>query len=271
MDVPLSESRIEPVKLEPGSRFTFACHKGLPCFTRCCYGIDIILTPYDILRMKQRLGLSADDFLVAYTTLEILEKTQLPVPRLRMQEDGGCPFVTPKGCSIYEDRPATCRYYPLGMAVLKKQDLPEKENFYFMIREAHCLGWGESKRWTVAEWRADQGVDLYDEVNRGWMDFVIRKRSLGPQAQLSEKALRLFFMVSTNVERFRRFVFESRFLSLYEVPPSRVEQLRTDDVALLRFGMEWLESVFFGVPHVRLRPGVQGARQGSTDAGKSER
>jgi Fe-S-cluster containining protein len=38
--------------------------------------------------------------------------------KLSMGRDEGhrCPFVTDKGCSIYEDRPEACRLYPVGWA-----------------------------------------------------------------------------------------------------------------------------------------------------------
>jgi hypothetical protein len=49
--------------LSPEDSFRFACHDGLDCFTRCCRDITIFLTPYDILRLKNDLGLSSQEFL----------------------------------------------------------------------------------------------------------------------------------------------------------------------------------------------------------------
>ena len=37
--------------------FRFSCHKDVPCFTKCCAKLRLILTPYDILRMKNRLAI----------------------------------------------------------------------------------------------------------------------------------------------------------------------------------------------------------------------
>ncbi|MBU1614555.1 YkgJ family cysteine cluster protein, partial [bacterium] len=74
-----NKSKIEPIKLTSKSRFKFLCHKGIECFTKCCSGIDIVLTPFGIIRMKNRLNLSCDEFLLRYTTVEILGKTMLPV------------------------------------------------------------------------------------------------------------------------------------------------------------------------------------------------
>jgi len=49
--------------LKPEDNFRFACHDGLECFTRCCRDTTIFLTPYDILRLKNALGISSETFL----------------------------------------------------------------------------------------------------------------------------------------------------------------------------------------------------------------
>ena len=63
MDGPERSANIEPVRLNQDSKFTFLCHKEVKCFTKCCRGINIVLTPYDIIRLKNRLQLSSDEFL----------------------------------------------------------------------------------------------------------------------------------------------------------------------------------------------------------------
>jgi hypothetical protein len=54
---------VDPVRLTKESKFRFSCHPGVPCFTNCCRNMNIILTPYDIIRLKNRLGLTSDMFL----------------------------------------------------------------------------------------------------------------------------------------------------------------------------------------------------------------
>ena len=109
-----NNARIEPVRLSPDSRFKFKCHKDVDCFTKCCRGINIVLTPYDIIRLKNRLSLSSEEFLAIYTEPQMLEKTDIPVVTLKLLDDEqkSCPFVRDDGCLVYEDRPSTCRYYP---------------------------------------------------------------------------------------------------------------------------------------------------------------
>jgi Fe-S-cluster containining protein len=254
-----SQDGIEPRKYTPDSRFRFSCHKGMKCYTHCCSDLNIILTPYDIIRMKNRLGLTCDQFLAIYTKPEMLARTKLPMVTLKMLDDEkkSCPFITPEGCIIYADRPVTCRYYPLGSAAFREQEIqPTGEDFYFMVRESHCLGFDADKEWTVSEWRKDQGVELYDEVNRGWMEFMMRKKSFAFQAELSEESRAMFFMVSSNTDKLKRFIFDSSFLEKYDVGKDVLEAIKTDEVALLKFGFDWLQSALFGADKVKLKEKV---------------
>ncbi|MGE0084482.1 MAG: YkgJ family cysteine cluster protein [Desulfococcaceae bacterium] len=246
---------ISPVKLGINSEFTFKCHKGVKCFTKCCRGINIILTPYDIIRLKKRLDLSSEEFLAIYTKPEIMEKTDLPVVTLKLLDDDqkSCPFVRDDGCIIYTDRPTTCRYYPLGVASLMHREGADDGGFYFFVNEPHCLGFEEKEDWTVREWRVDQGVDIHDEINAGWTDLVVRKRSFPMNIKLTDKSKQLFFMVSYNIDQFRRFVFESSFLQRYPTEPEIAEKIKNDDVELLKFGMKWLKDVFFSYENFEAR------------------
>lgn len=243
-------SAVAPVRLEKDSAFCFNCHPGVPCFTDCCRNMNIILTPYDIVRLKTRLGLDSDAFLHLYATPEMLGITMLPVARLKMLEDQGgrCPFVTSDGCQVYSDRPVCCRYYPIGLASLRQQEKNsgEEEEFFFMVKEDHCKGFEEPTEWTVESWRGDQEADLYDKMNREWMELLLRKKSFGEETELPEKARQLFYMVSTNMENFKSYVFESRFLETYQVENKTLKKILEDDVALMQFGFEYLKHAVFG-------------------------
>lgn len=234
-------------QLTRDSKFKFRCHKEISCFTKCCSGIKIVLTPYDILRMKKRLDMTSGDFLLKYTVPETLEPSGLPVATLKMQENEnkGCPFVTPEGCTIYSDRPATCRYYPIGFAMVKEEKVDKKDEFFFFVKEDHCRGFEEDKEWTVQSWREDQEPDLYDRMNKDWTEILMKKQTMGP-VETPDKSLQLFFMVSYDLDQFRRFVFESSFLEKYEIPEKFIEKMRNNDEELQRFGLRWLKSTLFG-------------------------
>ena len=108
-----------------------------------------------------------------------------------------------------------------------------------------CLGFEENKTWTIEEWRIDQGVDIYDRINAGWTDLIVKKRSFPQNITLTEKSKKMFFMASYNSEKFRQFVFESSFLTLYSIDEKTLDNIKTDDVALIEFGFRWLGSVLF--------------------------
>jgi uncharacterized protein len=238
-------SNILPQKLTLSSKIQFRCHPGVSCFTECCGGIKIVLTPYDILILTRRLGIPAHEFLHLHTQPTYLEQTDMPGVMIKMrEEDNKCPFVTPEGCTVYSDRPSACRYYPVGMADFHEASTKDEkgeevsgidDKFYFVVKEDYCKGHYEEKVWTVAEWRADQGVDVRDDMNREWLRLIMRRKSHGKQASLSEQAKRMFFMASTDLGTFRRFIFESSFLSTYDIDPALLDKIKEDDVELMHF------------------------------------
>jgi Fe-S-cluster containining protein len=238
-------SAVDHVKLSLKSKFRFKCHKGISCFTKCCSNIDIMLTPYDIVALKKRLGVTSEEFLEKYTYTQPDGKANFPIPYLRMRDDKekSCPFVSAEGCTIYEDRPANCRYYPVGQGTLKKS-VDEKvvdEEFFFFVKEDHCKGFEESDEWSVASWREDQGVDRYDELNREWKSILLMRNV--PELELDGKKLAMFYMANYDVDRFRRFIFQSKFLDHFEVDEASREKMRTDDVELMLFGFKFLKYI----------------------------
>lgn len=240
------KSVVVPELLSAKSRFRFKCYPGIPCFTKCCSGIKIYLTPYDIFRLKTRLGLDYKNFLVQYTEPAVIEKSELPVVSIRLNTDEArsCPFLTPEGCSVYTDRPLTCRYYPLGMGTMKKDDSKTGENFFIKIKEDHCLGHNEPTEWTIDEWRADQESDLYDEMNSDWMAVVLKAKTLGP-VQFSQKSLDLFFIVSTNLDLFKEFVLSGKFIEAYGLDREYIDTLLNNELEFLKFSLKWLRFVMF--------------------------
>ena len=261
---PDADNPVIPVRLKGADSVRFRCHHGVSCWNHCCHGADITLTPGDVPRISARLGMDTSEFLQTFTVPAMWDKANLPVAKLKMGDEDGkgpCPFVAAEGCTIYSDRPATCRYYPLGLVSLKLKGDEEKEAFQFLVREAHCRGHDEDKDQTVDEFRVDQGLDEYENVNQGWIDILMKSASWatvgGPfQQEIPAQVKQMFFMVSTDVSKFRKFVFETRFLDTYEIDPEAVEILKTDDSALLLLGFDWLKSVMFREPTVAMKEKV---------------
>lgn len=251
----------EAPRLGKSSRFRFRCHPGVDCFNRCCADVNIVLTPYDALRLRKALGLGSAELMTRYTIQPFTKEQRLPVLLLKMRDDEGktCPFVGPKGCEVYEDRPWSCRMYPVGKASSGTSSRVGEE-FFFVLSEDHCHGHREQQEWSIAEWLEDQGVAAFDAFGDRYRDLVLHERLLTGE-QLGPAKMDMYFMACYDLDRFRRFVFESRFLQRFEVDSSAVEKIRTDDEALLNFGVDWLRFSLCGEPTMRVRPEVLEARK----------
>jgi Fe-S-cluster containining protein len=241
-------SPVQPVQLGPDDPFQFRCRKGIACFNKCCQNIDIMLTPYDVLRLKRRFDLSAREWIDRDTVDFQMDGHGMPGLKLRTKEGSReCIYLTPEGCSVYEDRPSACRYYALGLLSMRRKDAPAEEDSYFVVKEDHCLGHQEPQVQTVREYRQAQGLEPYDEANREWRRIVLKKRSGGPAiGRPSQKSLELFFLASYDVDGFRAFVASTGFQELFEVDPELLRTIATDDEALLAFAMRFLRQTLFG-------------------------
>ncbi|MCX8036472.1 MAG: YkgJ family cysteine cluster protein [Candidatus Sumerlaeia bacterium] len=249
-------------------RFHFQCHRNLSCFNHCCHDVNIFLTPYDIVRMKRGLGITSGEFLDRYCIIPFSKTMRYPVVLLRMREEAqlACPFLEePDGCSIYENRPWSCRTYPLGRAAPPKKAGTEAPAFYFLIREDFCCGLGESREWRVAEWLDDQGVTEYEAQGRSFQELVQDER-LGTGKSLTPEQMDMLFMVLYDLDKFRRFVFETRFLRKFEVAEDRVEAIRADDVELMKFGFDWLRFALWQEPTLEVRAEVAAVIKAAMEA-----
>lgn len=245
---PMPFTPVQPVQLGLDDSFQFRCHKGIACFNKCCENIDIMLAPYDLLRLKQRFGLTSRAFLDEYTRDFQMDAQGMPGLKLKTREGStACTLLTPEGCSVYADRPSACRYYALGLLALRKADSPQQEDSYFVVKEEHCLGHFEPKVRSVRDYRGEQGIDEYDEMNREWREIVLKKRSGGTAVgKPSARSLELFFLASYDLEGFREFVASPAFQDLFVLEPELNQSLMQDDVALLRFAFRFLKQVLFG-------------------------
>ena len=216
-------------------RIRFHCHAGLACFTTCCRDVNIFLSPYDILRIKKRLGISSTEFLQQHTVSLIPEASGFPVILLKMRENRNraCPFVVPVGCSIYEDRPWACRMFPL--------DLGDRPGSYrFIADPSLCLGTREEKGLTVQSYLEEQDMAPYDEGER-LLGRIASDGRFSKAAIRDPKLQEMCRMALYDLDMFRRFVLESRFLQIFEVDKERAQRIATDDLDLLKLAHQWLE------------------------------
>ncbi|NEV61538.1 YkgJ family cysteine cluster protein [Thiorhodococcus minor] len=246
-DIPF-KSAVMPQALTAESRLRFRCHKGISCFNACCKAADVTLTPYDILRLKRRLGLSSTELLRRHTVPFQMDADGLPGVKLKTDESGVClQLAGDAGCAIYADRPTVCRYYPVALLALREQDAPTAEERYSVVQEAHCKGHEGPRELSVTAYRAEQGCEDFDSLNREWYQLILKKKSAGPAVgRPPEASLRLFFMASYDLDTFRRFVLSENFRNTYSLPKALYREVAQDDEALLRFSYRFLRQVLFG-------------------------
>jgi uncharacterized protein len=258
-DLPVN-SPVVPAKLFETDSICFNCHKDISCFNECCKKSEVVLTPYDIIRMKNHLGITSGEFLKKYTYPFEMDADGMPGIKLLKEEDGsGCKFVTSEGCSIYEERPLACRYYPLGLLSMRQVDKFEDETAYFKVQEEHCKGHLEDRKISIGDYRKEQKVDDIDQITRPWRQIVLKKRSTGPAVgKASETSYQFFFMCSYDIDRFREFITKPGFIAAYEI--ENYDQLLEDDVELLRFGFKLMLKVLFGEDSVTMKDGAAASR-----------
>ena len=252
---PFPTSPVTPTTLEGTAALQFQCRKGIACWNACCSNIDISLTPYDIVRLKQHLELSSSEFLNRYTVPYEMEKDGIAGVKLRPVDGGtACRFMTDAGCGVYADRPTACRYYPVALLSMRKQDESVDRQYYAIVREDHCLGHREPRTQTIDEYRAEQGLPEYDDLAHGWRQLILKKKSSGPTVgKPSKRSLELFFMTCYDIDRFRSFVASDSFSGIYDLPADELHAMLLDDVTLLQFGFRFLRQVLFGEMTIPMR------------------
>lgn len=256
----MPHSPVQPIELGLDDSIQFQCRKGIACFNRCCESIEITLTPYDIIRLKTRLKLMSKEFVSIYTVPFQMDGQGMPGLKLITKPGTtACTFLTPEGCGVYEDRPTACRYYALGNMGLHKKDSTTVEDIYFLVKEDHCLGHNEPCTITIRDYRKEQGVEKYDEMNREWRELVLKKRSAGPTVGApSPRSMQLFDMCSYDLDSFRDFIQAEGFRSMFDIEDTALAQLVKDDDALFAFAIRFLRQVLFGEHSI---PFKQGARE----------
>ncbi len=234
-------------------KFNFSCHPELPCFTKCCRNVDMFLFPYDIIRLKNRIKIDSETFIKKHTLLVRGNNPYFPSLMLKLMDDEAraCPFLAGEGCSVYSDRPSSCRTYPLERAVDRSPDARGPRDYYFLTRHPYCQGHGEEKMFSAGEWLRNQQIDNFNVMNDLWTEvesiFMSNpwkgEGSGGPKQQLA-------FMVCYNIDLFRNFMTDNGLQDKFLLEKNRKKRLRTDDAELLKFGFEWLKLFLTGASNL---------------------
>ncbi len=250
------------MRMDAEDIFQFNCSPGLSCFTQCCQDVTIVLTPYDILRLKKALGIPSNDFLDNYTIILPKENRLIPLIILKMnEEDKKCPFVSKNGCSVYADRPWPCRLFPL--------DMNDDGSFRYIIDTNLCLGLKEDQKWRISDWLVEQGISVYDEMNNLFSHIInpLRAEELDID---NPQIYKMIFMALYNLDKFRDFIFKSSFLDKFLIEQVKIEKIKRNDLELLKFAFDWIKFGIFGQKTLQVNPKHTNANAQETEKGQTD-
>ena len=67
------------------------------------------------------------------------------------------------------------------------------------------------------------------------------------------KRMHMFYTACYDLDNFRSFVFESSFCERFDIQPEALQELKTNDEALLRFAFRWLRFALFAEPTLKVK------------------
>ena len=149
----------------PGDTFKFTCDKR----GDCCRNRDdnpILLSVYDVFKLRQHLGVSGREFAEKYGQTILGGQSDIPLMILRNiwiengEDRSHCVFLKGNECSVYKNRPLVCRMYPVGRATD-----PEMNSYFFLTNTDGCCQSGCGKEHTIEDWLKTSKIEPYVEWN----------------------------------------------------------------------------------------------------------
>ena len=233
----------EPQYIGLNESFTFSCGPDKECFNKCCCDLNQFLYPYDVLRLSRELKISTGEFLKKYTYIYCGDTTGLPVVSFMTfaKNNHACPFVTDKGCAVYEARPAACRMFPLARALARSREDGSLTEYFAVIEDPICEGFEGGEQRTVKGWVENQGLAHYNEKNDCMMELISLKQQHRP-GDLSGDDRADFEKACYDLDAFRAEVIAGAIAVDGALKKAVIE----DDEALLDFSMTWIRERLFG-------------------------
>ena len=248
--------RLPGKRLHKAETFSFDCYPGIACFNQCCRNLNLFLYPYDVIRLKNSLGISSDLFLDRYVDVVLRPNTFFPEVLLKMSDDDekSCSFQTTAGCEVYSDRPDTCRKFPMEQGFLYEPAAQKAKRVYFFKPPEFCLGPREDNAWTPTKWNQVPDNALHDRMTVKWAELkgLFQGDPWGKEGPEGPKA-KMAFMATYNIDSFREFVFGSSFLKRYKVKNTVLKKIRNDDSELLILAFDWVKFYLWKIKSKKFR------------------
>lgn len=229
-------------RINPGEIFSFLCHNRVSCFTHCCRELELVLTPYDVLRLRLATGLSSSELHERCIIEELDPEDTFPRFYLTMVDDGkaSCVFVNDQGCSIYLHRPGACRTYPLGRGTTREEGRVSEQ--FILLQEPHCKGFEEKTVQTVQSFMQSQELEPFNRFNDR-LTAITQHRKIKNGLELTNEHISLYRLALYDLDTFRSQLASKLIEPALPVP----EAVYEDDELLLEFGLQYIEHLFFNL------------------------
>jgi Fe-S-cluster containining protein len=237
-----TQETIQGQKIAPGRTFCFSCGPDLECFNTCCRDKRLPLWPYDVLRLRRALDASSAEILAQYAEMDFDPVSGWPALRLKLDDQGRCPFVTNQGCKVYPHRPAACRIYPLARAIGRPKGQSEPEILYLRQETKGCLGWDQDREHTVETWTDDQDLALYNQANDDMTPLFFHPKRKG-RLDLNPRQIHAVIVALYNLDIFSQMLDTPFFKDLFQ--QDQIETARESDEDLLLLGRDFLIKQLF--------------------------
>jgi Fe-S-cluster containining protein len=136
----------------------------------CCHGNQVFLNPWELARLAQEKGISAEDFRSSYCDDGgILLRFN---GKVDMRGKSACSqYIDNFGCSVHVGRPLACRLFPLGRQVQNG-----KAEYIFQGEQFPCLNGCaavvELPHLSVAEYLKGQETDAFEKAQDSYLEVM---------------------------------------------------------------------------------------------------
>ncbi len=155
--------------------FSYRCN----ACCNCCHNKAIRVTPYEVLRLARRLGVTTTQFIARHT--------EAGGTVLQMRDDNGraCIFLEDAGCGVHTDRPLACRLYPLA-----RSTSPDAEQRFGLLTPHPKSAGQYGASGSVNDYLENQGVAPFFEMGERYGALYQRMVDKLEQMDPDELALR---------------------------------------------------------------------------------
>jgi hypothetical protein len=117
------------------------------------------------------------------------------------------------------------------------------------------LGFEQKNSCRVEDWIFSQEMNIFEKYESYYQAITEHERAQGLEVA-NPDVLLMVQMATYNLDKFRKFVFESNFLNYFALEKAREKVIKYDDVELLLLGFDWLKFGLFGQQTLRVKEGV---------------